>query len=96
MALTRSPFSRPPGRCSLLSPFLFQYTTHNSYIRSATIGIFNNSAFTMVMSDMNGNIEKVNKRYLVNPSGNDTLQNLVAGEQGEKKRTASEGLLWLN
>ncbi|CAO3653084.1 unnamed protein product [Cunninghamella blakesleeana] len=53
------------------------------------------AAFSPVQSDMNGNIKKIRTRYLENPTANDTLQNLAANEAGEKKRVATEGLLWL-
>ncbi|CAO3593921.1 unnamed protein product [Absidia cylindrospora] len=38
---------------------------------------------------------KIRTRYLSNPTANDTLENLVANEANEKKRVATEGLLWL-
>ncbi|KAI8331543.1 glycolipid transfer protein domain-containing protein [Chlamydoabsidia padenii] len=53
------------------------------------------SAFTVVQNDMNGNIKKIRTRYLSNPTANDTLENLLANEANEKKRVATEGLLWL-
>ncbi|KAI8097114.1 glycolipid transfer protein domain-containing protein [Halteromyces radiatus] len=53
------------------------------------------SAFTVVQNDMNGNIKKIRTRYLSNPTANDTLENLLANEAHEKKRVATEGLLWL-
>ncbi|KAJ2959503.1 hypothetical protein NQZ79_g5016 [Umbelopsis isabellina] len=62
--------------------------------------LLGSSAFSVVQSDMNGNIKvifriKIRDRYLTNPTANNTLQNLCANEAGEKKRTATEGLLWL-
>ncbi|KAL1934272.1 hypothetical protein VTP01DRAFT_6454 [Rhizomucor pusillus] len=54
------------------------------------------SAFSVVQKDMNGNIKKIRDRYLSNPTANDTLQNLLATEAPEKKRVATEGLLWLS
>ncbi|ORX55193.1 glycolipid transfer protein [Hesseltinella vesiculosa] len=53
------------------------------------------SAFTVVQNDMNGNIKKIRTRFLSNPTANNTLENLVANEAHEKKRVATEGLLWL-
>ncbi|KAI8577951.1 hypothetical protein K450DRAFT_249189 [Umbelopsis ramanniana AG] len=58
--------------------------------------LLGSSAFSVVQSDMNGNIKKIRERYLSNPTANDTLENLCATEAPEKKRTATEGLLWLN
>ncbi|CAO3650567.1 unnamed protein product [Cunninghamella echinulata] len=56
---------------------------------------FGSNAFTVVQNDMNGNIKKIRTRFLENPTANDTLENLCAGEVGEKNRTATQGLLWL-
>ncbi|KAI1304847.1 hypothetical protein EDD11_005049 [Mortierella claussenii] len=53
------------------------------------------SVFSVVQNDMNGNIKKIRERYIQNPAANSTLQNLVKGEVAEKKKTATEGLLWL-
>ncbi|GJJ69246.1 hypothetical protein EMPS_01592 [Entomortierella parvispora] len=53
------------------------------------------SVFAVVQNDMNGNIKKIRERYLTNPEVNSTLQKLVKSEQAEKKKTATEGLLWL-
>jgi hypothetical protein len=39
--------------------------------------------------------QKVRTRYEATPELSDTLQKLVTNEQGEKKRTATEGLMWL-
>ncbi|KAF9973321.1 hypothetical protein BGZ73_003433 [Actinomortierella ambigua] len=57
-------------------------------------GLFG-TVFGIVQKDMNGNIEKIRTRYLTNPAINSTLQNLVKAEVAEKKKTATEGLLWL-
>ncbi|KAI8084186.1 glycolipid transfer protein domain-containing protein [Gilbertella persicaria] len=57
--------------------------------------LLGSSAFSVVQKDMNGNIKKIRDRYLTNPSANATLQDLMATEAPEKKRTATEGLLWL-
>ncbi|KAG0334353.1 hypothetical protein BG004_000444 [Podila humilis] len=53
------------------------------------------SVFAVVQNDMNGNIKKIRERFLTNPAGNSTLQKLVFAEKAEKKKTATEGLLWL-
>jgi hypothetical protein len=39
--------------------------------------------------------KKVRTRYLAHPETSDTLEKLVENEKGEKKRTATEGLMWL-
>ena len=52
------------------------------------------AAFTPVTSDMNGNIEKVSKKMEADPRA-DTLQGLILSEVGDKKKTATQGLLWL-
>ncbi|KAI8390832.1 glycolipid transfer protein domain-containing protein [Radiomyces spectabilis] len=56
---------------------------------------FGSAAFSVVQNDMNGNIKKIRERFLSNPTANDTLENLTATEAPEKKRVATEGLLWL-
>ncbi|CAB4404062.1 unnamed protein product [Rhizophagus irregularis] len=57
--------------------------------------LLGSKAFNVVQSDMNGNIEKIKNRYEADPAKSPTLEKLVINEQGEKKRTATEGLLWL-
>lgn len=39
--------------------------------------------------------QKIRERFLSNPTANNTLQDLLATEAPEKKRVATEGLLWL-
>ena len=39
--------------------------------------------------------QKIRDRFLATPAQSATLEELVANEKGEKKRTATEGLLWL-
>lgn len=39
--------------------------------------------------------QKIRTRFLSNPELNKTLESLVENEKHEKKRTATEGLLWL-
>ncbi|KAG8842931.1 hypothetical protein FRB96_004609 [Tulasnella sp. 330] len=53
------------------------------------------TAFGAVISDMNGNIAKVRTYYLAHPEKAKTLESLIISEKGEKKRTATEGLMWL-
>jgi hypothetical protein len=52
-------------------------------------------AFTIVQNDMTGNITKIKARATSHPAQCATLEQLVKGESTEKKRTATEGLLWL-
>ncbi|KAK6336681.1 hypothetical protein TWF718_009473 [Orbilia javanica] len=55
------------------------------------------TAFGTVISDMNGNIKKLNDRFTAAPDKSATLQTLVLEEHKElgKKANATEGLLWL-
>ncbi|CAO3649916.1 unnamed protein product [Mucor hiemalis] len=57
--------------------------------------LLGSAAFSVVQKDMNGNIKKIRERFLSNPTANSTLQELLATEAPEKKRVATEGLLWL-
>ncbi|KZT29168.1 glycolipid transfer protein [Neolentinus lepideus HHB14362 ss-1] len=57
--------------------------------------LLGSAAFSVVQSDLRGNIEKVRGRYNSAPAQSTTLEQLVEGEKGEKKRTATEGLMWL-
>lgn len=57
--------------------------------------LLGSSAFAIVQKDMTGNIEKIRTRQLSSPVQCETLEGLVKGEAGEKKRTATEGLMWL-
>ncbi|KAK7473217.1 hypothetical protein VKT23_001315 [Stygiomarasmius scandens] len=62
------------------------------------VGLFDllgSAAFSPVQSDLKGNITKVRARYDAAPEKSATLEELVKNEQGEKKRTATEGLMWL-
>jgi len=62
------------------------------------VGIFhllNPTAFKVVQSDLRVNIAKVRARYDETPTLSDTLEKLVENEMGEKKRKATEGLIWL-
>ncbi|UZJ51357.1 hypothetical protein CBS101457_000677 [Exobasidium rhododendri] len=59
--------------------------------------LLGSSAFLIVQNDMKGNVKKIQDRLLSNPTQNATLQELVKNEgaPGEKKRIATEGLMWL-
>ncbi|CAG8439574.1 10891_t:CDS:2 [Ambispora gerdemannii] len=57
--------------------------------------LLESSAFSIVQNDMNGNLKKIQTKYLTDTEANDTLEHLVINEQGQKKREATEGLLWL-
>jgi hypothetical protein len=62
------------------------------------VGLFDllgSAAFAMVQKDLRGNIDKVRTRYDADPAAAATLEQLVVREAREKKRTATEGLLWL-
>jgi len=62
------------------------------------VGLFDllgSAAFSMVQADLKGNITKVRARYDALPAQCATLEELVENEKGEKKRTATEGLMWL-
>lgn len=48
-----------------------------------------------MQSDLTGNIAKVRARLASHPEQSSTLEDLIKNEQGEKKKTASEGLMWL-
>lgn len=57
--------------------------------------LLGSSAFAIVQKDMTGNIEKIRTRQNAFPAQCETLEGLVKGEAVEKKRTATEGLMWL-
>ena len=57
--------------------------------------LLGSAAFTIVQNDMTGNITKIKARQQTHPAQCATLEQLVKGEATEKKRTATEGLLWL-
>ncbi|RDX54960.1 het-c2 protein [Polyporus arcularius HHB13444] len=61
----------------------------------ALFELLGSAAFTPVQTDLKGNIAKVRARYDADPAQSSTLELLVVNEKGEKKRTATEGLLWL-
>ncbi|KAJ3310344.1 hypothetical protein HDV04_005095 [Boothiomyces sp. JEL0838] len=53
------------------------------------------SAFSPVRSDIQGNVTKLKTRYDQFPDKSKTLQSIVISEKPEKKRIATEALLWL-
>ncbi|PWN99503.1 glycolipid transfer protein [Tilletiopsis washingtonensis] len=59
--------------------------------------LLGSSAFAIVQNDMRGNVKKIRDRLLASPMESNTLERLVAneGKPGEKKRVATEGLMWL-
>lgn len=57
--------------------------------------LLGSTAFAIVQKDMTGNIEKIRARQLAFPAQSATLESLVKSESVEKKRTATEGLMWL-
>jgi len=62
------------------------------------VGMFDllgSTAFSVVQSDLNGNIKKLKARHDAHPAQSDTLENLVKNEKASGQHTATEGLLWL-
>ncbi len=58
--------------------------------------LLGSTAFSVVQSDMTGNINKVSTRFLSDPVNCATLQKLILTEIKEGgKKTATQGLLWL-
>lgn len=58
--------------------------------------LLGSSAFSVVQSDMSGNINKVSAKFLSDPVNCGTLQKLILTEVKEGgKKTATQGLLWL-
>lgn len=60
-----------------------------------TSDLLGSSAFAVVQNDMNGNIKKIRTKQLDNPVKFATLQDIVLSEASEKKKDATQGLLWL-
>ncbi|CAI5760805.1 unnamed protein product [Candida verbasci] len=58
--------------------------------------LLGSSAFTVVKSDMTGNINKIRTKLLQDPLGSSTLQDLILTESTTKTKTATQGLLWLS
>ncbi|KAJ7163048.1 glycolipid transfer protein [Mycena filopes] len=62
------------------------------------VGLFDilgSAAFSVVQNDLKGNITKVRNRHTASPALSTTLELLIVNEAKEKKRPATEGLLWL-
>jgi len=62
------------------------------------VGMFDllgSAGFVVVQTDLRNNIAKVKARYEATKSLSATLESLVENEKTEKKRVATEGLLWL-
>lgn len=57
--------------------------------------LLNATAFSLVISDMQGNVNKIRVKNAENPAVFVSLQSIVVGEKADKKKTATEGLLWL-
>lgn len=57
--------------------------------------LLGSTAFSVVQNDMTGNITKIRNQYLKNPVAYETLQAIVLAEKDEKKKDATQGLLWL-
>ncbi|KAA1102531.1 hypothetical protein PGTUg99_009268 [Puccinia graminis f. sp. tritici] len=57
--------------------------------------LFGSKAFTVVQNDLSGNIAKIRTRYDACPEKSKTLELLVENEKAEKKKDATQGLLWL-
>ncbi|KAI9202879.1 glycolipid transfer protein domain-containing protein [Polychytrium aggregatum] len=53
------------------------------------------SAFASVKADMQGNVTKIRTKFLSDPINLSTLQSIVLAEKSDKKKTATEALLWL-
>ncbi|KAI9322601.1 glycolipid transfer protein domain-containing protein [Dichotomocladium elegans] len=58
--------------------------------------LLGSAAFSIVQNDMNGNIKKIRNKLESDQAANATLQSLMENEATEKKRVATEGLLWLS
>lgn len=58
--------------------------------------VLESATFGRVQADMTGNIEKIRKRQLQFPDKSKTLQEIVLSEVTEKKKSATQALLWLN
>jgi len=63
--------------------------------RFIPIDLLESAAFTPVQSDMRGNVKKIREKHDTNPEKYKTLQKIVIDESNDKKKTATEGLLWL-
>jgi hypothetical protein len=57
--------------------------------------LLGSTAFAAVQKDMTGNIKKIRDQLLKSPATSETLQDIVLSEKDQKKRDATQGLLWL-
>ncbi|KAH9454516.1 hypothetical protein MJO28_007503 [Puccinia striiformis f. sp. tritici] len=57
--------------------------------------LFGSKAFAVVQNDLTGNITKIRTRYNAFPEKSKTLESLVENEIREKKKDATQALLWL-
>ncbi|KAL7752730.1 hypothetical protein RI367_001732 [Sorochytrium milnesiophthora] len=77
-----------------------QYIETASFLE-ATEGLINmfdllqSAAFKPVVADMTGNVKKIREKFLVNPAKYASLQEIMIDEKNDKKKTATEGTLWL-
>ncbi|KAK9449905.1 glycolipid transfer protein domain-containing protein [Limtongia smithiae] len=81
-----------------VSPELKISTTEFLEAAESLVALFDllgSAAFSVVQSDMNGNIRKIRDRQTANPAISGTLQDIVLSEKVEKSKTATQGLLWL-
>lgn len=58
--------------------------------------MFGSAAFSVVQSDLRGNVGKLRERLTKEPAKSLTLQDLVINEKADKKTKATQGLLWLS
>lgn len=57
--------------------------------------LFNSAAFTPVQSDMTGNVTKIRAKEEALQEKGKTLQEIVLSEVTDKKKSATQALLWL-
>lgn len=57
--------------------------------------LLGSTAFGVVQKDMTGNIKKIRDFQLASPATSLTLQDIVLAEKDQKKKDATQGLLWL-
>jgi hypothetical protein len=63
---------------------------------SFPLDILGSTAFAAVKADLNGNITKLETRYNAHKEKGTTIELLIKDEQAtEKKKTTTEGLVWL-
>jgi len=57
--------------------------------------LFGSKAFAVVQNDLTGNITRIRARYDAFPEKSKTLEIMVESEKTEKKKDATQALLWL-